>query len=78
MDISMPNDCTVSQQELYSRSLADNASQIRYYEEYLEKMMYLSLASSNEIRRVKNTIEDLYKEREELSEKYLKAARDKK
>lgn len=78
MDIGGSNDHTVSQQELYSRSLADNASQIRYYEEYLEKIMYLSLASSNEVRRVKNTIEDLYKEREELSEKYLKASRDKK
>lgn len=78
MDIGAPNGSTASQQELYSRSLADNASQIRYYEEYLEKIMYLSLASSNEVRRVKNTIEDLYKEREELSEKYLKATRDKK
>ena len=78
MDIGATNDSTVSRQELYSRSLADNASQIRYYEEYLEKIMYLSLASSNEVRRVKNTIEDLYKEREELSEKYLKASRDKK
>ena len=78
MDIGMPNGCTVSQQELYSRSLADNASQIQYYEQYLEKMLNLPLVSSIEIRRTKLMIEDLYKEREELSEKYLRAAREKK
>ena len=78
MDIGNCNDQLISQQEMYSRHLAENALQIQSYEEYLEKITNLPTVSNSEVRRIKIMIEDLYKQREELSEKYLKACRDKK
>lgn len=68
----------VSSQETLRRELADNASQIHYYEEHLEKAKLLPQATRADIDHLKEMIDDLYEEREKLSSKYMKALRDNK
>lgn len=66
----------VNLQTYYSRELAHNASQIRYYEEHLEKALKLPQATREDIDYIKKMIDVLFEEREQLSEKYMKAVRN--
>ena len=62
-------------QDLYSKELAQNASQIHYYDEQLEKVRRLPNTTRKDIDHIIEMIDRLYEEREQLSEKYMKALR---
>ena len=68
----------VSLQVWYSRELAHNASQIHYYEDHLETVFKLPSATPDDIKYIRNMLDLLWNEREELSEKYMKAVRENK
>ena len=62
-------------QDLYSKELAQNASQIHYYDDQLEKVRRLPNTTRKDIDHIIEMIDRLYEEREQLSEKYMKALR---
>ena len=62
----------------YSRKLAQNASEIHYYEDCLEKARRLPNTMQDEIDDIITTIDSLYEERNKLSDKYMKALRENK
>jgi predicted ATP-binding protein involved in virulence len=68
----------VSLQVEYRRKLADNASEIHYYEDRLEKIRSLPKIVKSDIEDIVNTIDSLYDAREQLSAKYMKALRENK
>ena len=68
----------VSLQVGYSRELAHNASQIHYYEEHLDKVLKLPQANREDIKHIRDMLDVLWNEREQLSEKYMKAVRENK
>jgi predicted RNA-binding protein with EMAP domain len=62
----------------YSQKLAHNASEIHYYEDYLEKAKRIPNTTREEIDDIVNTIDILYDARGRLSAKYMKALRENK
>lgn len=57
---------------LYSRKLADNASEILYYESGLERLRSFSQPPRKDIEHFMKMIDRLHEEREQLSVKYMK------
>jgi hypothetical protein len=70
--------CKESLQVKYSRELSHNASEIHYYDDYLEKIKKFAHTNPSDIQDVLDEIDALWRKRKTLEECYLKAVRENK